>query len=172
MKRLPILFAVLLAANQAFAQGDSTSYFEFRKISESDLAKKREGTFVTGLPDFSSDPVADFGFGARTNIFWNSKRQDRLFAYKPLASSSSENPISGQAMILACKNLGFDNCLKYGGHNHQFMMRCDIPVKPLELYLDTKSIGRQLQASMQNHFLFLTTSKCCSAGSWLICAST
>jgi hypothetical protein len=34
-----------------------------RRLSAADLAKKREGTFLTGLPDLSSDPVAGFGYG-------------------------------------------------------------------------------------------------------------
>ncbi|WP_291031917.1 Omp85 family outer membrane protein [Dyadobacter sp. 50-39] len=83
MMRFQIILAGVLTATQSLAQTDSTSFFEARKISESDLAKKREGTFLTGLPDFSSDPVTGFGFGARTNIFWNGKRDDRLFGYTP-----------------------------------------------------------------------------------------
>ena len=57
MMRFQIILAGVLTATQSLAQTDSTSFFEARKISESDLAKKREGTFLTGLPDFSSDPV-------------------------------------------------------------------------------------------------------------------
>ncbi|SDX39755.1 Surface antigen [Hymenobacter psychrophilus] len=52
-------------------------------MSDADLAKKREGTFVTGLPDFSSDPVTGFGFGARTNVYWNGQRTNPFFAYTP-----------------------------------------------------------------------------------------
>lgn len=54
-----------------------------RRLSDADLAKKREGTFVTALPDFSSDPVAGFGYGARINIIQNGQRSDPLFAYTP-----------------------------------------------------------------------------------------
>lgn len=54
-----------------------------RRLSDADLAKKREGTFVTGLPDLSSDPVAGFGYGARVNIIRNGQREDPLFAYTP-----------------------------------------------------------------------------------------
>jgi hypothetical protein len=39
-----------------------------RRLSDADLAKKRQGTFLTGLPDLSSDPVAGFGYGARVNV--------------------------------------------------------------------------------------------------------
>ena len=54
-----------------------------RRLSPADLAKKREGAFVTGLPDLSSDPVAGFGYGARVNVIWNGGRADPLFAYTP-----------------------------------------------------------------------------------------
>lgn len=54
-----------------------------RRLSDADLAKKREGRFLTGLPDLSSDPVAGFGYGARVNVIWNGMRSDPLFAYTP-----------------------------------------------------------------------------------------
>lgn len=54
-----------------------------RRLSDADLAKKREGTFLTGLPDLSSDPVAGFGYGARLNVIRNGTRADPLFAYTP-----------------------------------------------------------------------------------------
>lgn len=60
-------------------------------MSDDDLAKKREGTFVTGIPDFSSDPVTGFGFGARTNIFWNGKRDNALFPYTPYLARLKAN---------------------------------------------------------------------------------
>ena len=44
-------------------------------MSEEDLIKKKEGTFITGIPDFSSDPVTGFGFGIRSNIYWNGERK-------------------------------------------------------------------------------------------------
>ena len=40
-------------------------------MSDQDLLKKKEGRFITGIPDFSSDPVTGFGFGVRSNIYWN-----------------------------------------------------------------------------------------------------
>ncbi len=54
-----------------------------RRLADADLTKKREGTFVTGLPDLSSDPVAGFGYGARINVIQNGRRGDPLFAYTP-----------------------------------------------------------------------------------------
>lgn len=60
-------------------------------MSDADLAKKREGTFVTGIPDFSSDPITGFGFGARTNIYWNGKRSNPFFAYTPYLAKLKAN---------------------------------------------------------------------------------
>ncbi len=56
-------------------------YVRARRLSEKDLKKKREGVFVTGLPDLSSDPVAGTGYGLRGSIYWNGKRADPLFPY-------------------------------------------------------------------------------------------
>ncbi len=54
-----------------------------RRISDQDLAKKKEGAFFTGLPDLSSDPVAGQGLGVRGSMFFNGNRTDPLFAYTP-----------------------------------------------------------------------------------------
>lgn len=62
---------------------DSIDYVRSKRMSATDLAKKREGVFVTGLPDISSDPVTGFGFGVRSNVYWNGYRTDSLFAYTP-----------------------------------------------------------------------------------------
>ena len=34
-----------------------------KQLSEEDLASKKEGMYVTGVPDISSDPVNGFGLG-------------------------------------------------------------------------------------------------------------
>jgi len=54
-----------------------------RRLSAQDVAKKKEGTFFTGLPDLSSDPVAGQGLGVRGAVFFNGDRSDPLFAYTP-----------------------------------------------------------------------------------------
>ena len=73
-----------LLATGAFAQQiDSLSFIRSKRMSDADLAKKREGSFITGLPDISSDPVTGVGFGVKTNIFWNGTRDNPLFAYTP-----------------------------------------------------------------------------------------
>ena len=89
MKHKILTIAVFLIAFKANAQDslsiqkDSLSFIKSKRMSDADLAKKKEGTFITGIPDLSSDPVTGFGFGARTNIYWNGKRDNPLFAYTP-----------------------------------------------------------------------------------------
>jgi hypothetical protein len=70
---------------------DSLSFIKSKKMSDDDLLKKREGTFVTGLPDFSSDPVTGFGFGIRSNVYWNGERTNPLFAYTPYLAKLKAN---------------------------------------------------------------------------------
>ena len=84
MKRLLAIFLTPLIATNIYAQSaDTISFIQSKRMSEADLAKKREGKFVTGIPDFSSDPVTGFGLGVRTNIYWNGKRTNPFFAYTP-----------------------------------------------------------------------------------------
>jgi hypothetical protein len=70
---------------------DTLSFIKSKKMSDDDLFKKREGTFVTGLPDFSSDPVTGFGFGIRSNVYWNGERTNPLFAYTPYLAKLKAN---------------------------------------------------------------------------------
>ncbi|MEZ0612431.1 BamA/TamA family outer membrane protein [Fibrella sp. WM1] len=65
------------------AGNDSLTFIRSKRMSDADLTKKREGRFTTGLPDLSSDPVTGFGFGVRTNTYWNGNRSNPLFAYTP-----------------------------------------------------------------------------------------
>lgn len=89
MRKLASIIATLAAPFAVEAQDtitvkkDSLSFIKSKRMSDADLAKKHEGTFVTGLPDISSDPVTGFGFGVRTNVIWNGKRDNELFAYTP-----------------------------------------------------------------------------------------
>jgi len=52
-----------------------------KKLSDEDLLNKKEGIYVTGLPDFSSDPVNGFGYGGDASIFFNGKKTDPFFEY-------------------------------------------------------------------------------------------
>lgn len=89
MKYKILSIAVFLIAFTANAQDslsiqkDTLSFIKSKRMSDADLAKKKEGKFITGIPDLSSDPVTGFGVGVRGNVYWNGTRQDSLFAYTP-----------------------------------------------------------------------------------------
>ncbi len=52
-----------------------------KKLSDEDLANKKEGTYITGVPDLSSDPVNGFGYGVEGSIYFNGKKSDPFFKY-------------------------------------------------------------------------------------------
>ncbi len=68
---------------QATINQDNISFIRSKRMSDEDLAQKKEGTFITGIPELSSDPVTGLGIGVRGNVYWNGTRQDSLFAYTP-----------------------------------------------------------------------------------------
>lgn len=92
MKRIIATLFVLFSITIAKAQEkDSLSFIKSKRMSDADLQKKKEGTFITGIPDFSSDPVTGIGFGARTNIYWNGSRENPLFPYTPYLMKLTAN---------------------------------------------------------------------------------
>jgi len=52
-----------------------------KRLSDEDLANKKEDFYVTGAPDLSSDPINGFGYGAEGSIYFTGKRNDPFFAY-------------------------------------------------------------------------------------------
>lgn len=54
-----------------------------KRMGDTDVAKKREGFYVTGLPFFSSDPLNGVGGGATGYLHYNGTREDPFFAYTP-----------------------------------------------------------------------------------------
>lgn len=86
VKRIVVLYGLALA-HFSFAQKDSThlpfAIADEKKLDEEDLANKKEGAYVTGIPDISSDPVNGFGIGAEGSLFFNGKKTDPFFAYTP-----------------------------------------------------------------------------------------
>lgn len=56
-----------------------------RPLTDDDYAKKRERTYVTGLPLANYDPSTGYGGGARVYFFQNGERRDPLFGYTPYA---------------------------------------------------------------------------------------
>jgi len=88
---IAITLSTLFTYSSKAQTNDTISFIKAKRMSDADLAKKREGTFITGIPDFSSDPVTGFGFGARTNIYWNGKRTNPFFAYTPYLAKLKAN---------------------------------------------------------------------------------
>lgn len=89
---LLILIIISITAAQGHSQEqDSISFIQSKKMSDEDVAKKKEGTFITGIPDFSSDPVTGLGFGLRSNIYWNGERTHPFFAYTPYLAKMKAN---------------------------------------------------------------------------------
>jgi outer membrane protein assembly factor BamA len=86
-----ILFFQTLQAQDTTKEIDTLSFIKSRKMSDADLLKKKEGTFMTGIPDFSSDPVTGFGFGIRSNVYWNGERTNPLFPYTPYLAKLKAN---------------------------------------------------------------------------------
>lgn len=88
----PVLVFLLLNTFVLNGQNNDTlSFIKSKKMSDADLAKKKEGTFWTGIPDISSDPVTGFGIGLRSNIYWNGQRTNPLFAYTPYLAKLKAN---------------------------------------------------------------------------------
>ncbi len=54
-----------------------------KKLPEEELAEKREGTYLTGIPDISYDPLNGLGYGGEATLFFNGKRTDPFFDYTP-----------------------------------------------------------------------------------------
>ena len=92
MNRLILISLALLSTISIRAQDrDTLSFIKSKRMSDADLAKKKEGTFFTAIPDLSSDPVTGFGVGLRSNIYWNGTRTNPLFPYTPYLAKLKAN---------------------------------------------------------------------------------
>lgn len=78
---------LLAFCNAGWSQQDTAklpfAIAEEKRLSDEDLANKKEGMYVTGVPDLSSDPVNGFGYGGEGELYFNGKRSDPFFAYTP-----------------------------------------------------------------------------------------
>lgn len=54
-----------------------------KRLDADELAEKKEGRFLTGLPQISSDPVSGFGLGADGFFYFNGTKADPFFEYTP-----------------------------------------------------------------------------------------
>ena len=60
-----------------------------KKLCTEDIANKKEGVYLTGIPDISSDPVNGIGFGAEGSIFFNGKKNDPFFCFTPYRAAAN-----------------------------------------------------------------------------------
>jgi outer membrane protein assembly factor BamA len=60
-----------------------------KRLPEDELAEKKEGVYITGIPDISSDPINGFGYGAEGSVFFNGKKTDPFFEYTPYRTELS-----------------------------------------------------------------------------------
>jgi hypothetical protein len=70
------------------AGGDSTAapalpfnIHPTKRLDDDEIANKKEGVFVTGLPHISADPVRGFGAGGQGFVYFNGKRSDPFFPW-------------------------------------------------------------------------------------------
>lgn len=52
-----------------------------KRLSDEDLQNKKEGFYITGAPELSSDPLNGFGYGAEGSLYFTGRRTDPFFAY-------------------------------------------------------------------------------------------
>lgn len=52
-----------------------------KRLPAQELAEKKEGTFVTGLPRLELDPIRGAGVGGNIFVFWNQDKKDPFFEY-------------------------------------------------------------------------------------------
>jgi outer membrane protein assembly factor BamA len=81
-----------------------------KRLSTEDLQNKKEGTYLTGVPDISSDPINGFGVGAEAQLFFNGKRTDPFFAYTPFRAQLNVEVFYS---TLAQRNIRFDCDIPY-----------------------------------------------------------
>ena len=83
-----LLLIILLITLKINAQQNDSTKLPFaiakeKRLPDDELAEKKEGIYVTGVPDLSSDPVNGFGAGAEGSLFFNGKKKDPFFEYTP-----------------------------------------------------------------------------------------
>jgi hemolysin activation/secretion protein len=87
LKHTLLLILFFFSNFYVFSQQDSVklpfSIAHEKKLSDEDLKNKKEGTYVTGVPRFSSDPVNGFGYGVEGMLYYNGKKSDPFFNYTP-----------------------------------------------------------------------------------------
>lgn len=92
MKKLfTILIGGVISLN-AYAQASDTVQVKkelpffihpSKRMSDDELIYKKEGYFVTGLPEIENNPINGFGIGGNFYLYNNSTKEDPFFAYTP-----------------------------------------------------------------------------------------
>src|ERR1700739_1568328 len=77
------LLAISIKAQQADSVKLPFAIAKEKRLPDDELAEKKEGVYVTGVPDLSSDPINGFGAGVEGSLFFNGKKKDPFFAYTP-----------------------------------------------------------------------------------------
>lgn len=70
---------------QAQVQVDTLPFAisSIKKLSDEDLLNKKEGVYLTGIPDISVDPINGLGYGGEASLFFNGKKSNPFFQYTP-----------------------------------------------------------------------------------------
>jgi len=93
MSKIFLSITLWVAFLYGVAQQDSVklpfSIASEKKLDDEDIAHKKEGTYVTAIPQLSSDPVNGFGYGAEGMLYFNGKKTDPLFNYSPYRAKLS-----------------------------------------------------------------------------------
>ncbi|MBX3101645.1 MAG: BamA/TamA family outer membrane protein [Bacteroidetes bacterium] len=151
MKRLSLVCLLSCLCSAVNAQEkDSLSFIQSKRMSDPDLAKKREGTFFTGIPDILSDPVTGFGFGVRTNLYWNGRRDHPFFAYTPyllkLKANAAYYTTHARELVLSL------DAPYYKGTRWRFRIDLKAQQNPSNLYfgLTEKTLGKLHLPSDEN----------------------
>jgi len=89
MKRVVFILSTAFLHLISFGQQiDSTKKLPFaiakeKRLPEDELANKKEGVYITGIPDISYDPVNGLGYGGEGFLFFTGKRCDPFFGCTP-----------------------------------------------------------------------------------------
>ncbi len=89
-----LLFSISLTDLQAQIKNDSLNIdtskrklpfaiAKEKKLPAEELAEKKEGVYITGVPDISSDPINGIRYGGEGTVYLNGKRNDPFFNYTP-----------------------------------------------------------------------------------------
>lgn len=92
MKKLHSIIVLAFLVSSATAQLADTSFtlktlpffiHPSKRISDEELKDKKEGYFITGLPEIEKNPINGLGIGANFYLYNNKTKDDPFFAYTP-----------------------------------------------------------------------------------------